>query len=270
MGFLISLSSLLTVGASYVVRIYVSNKGGLEQVGLYNAGFAIINTYFGLILTAMATDYYPRLAAVSNDIKEYNKLINQQAEIAILIISPILLIFIIFIKSIIFLLYSNQFLPAYNMIIWASIGMFFKTPTWAIGFLLLAKSSNKIYFFSELLSNFILLTLNILGYKYLGLKGLGISFLLSYIISFIQLFFITKKYYKFSFEYDFLKIFIVHFLLAIICLLILNFTFGYLYYILGLSLIISSIIYSIYHLNKRINIFSIFKKNQNTQTLYDK
>ena len=45
MGFMISLSSLIALGTSYVVRIFISRLDGVEQVGLYTAGFAIINTY---------------------------------------------------------------------------------------------------------------------------------------------------------------------------------------------------------------------------------
>ena len=259
MGFLINLSSLLTVGASYLVRIYVSNAGGFEQVGLYNAGFAIINTYFGLILTAMSTDYYPRLAAVSNNKSEYNKLINQQAEIAILIISPILLFFIIFIKLIIFLLYTNQFIAAYDMIIWASIGMFFKTATWAIGFLLLAKSSSKLYFISELISNILLLILNILSYKYFGLKGLGISFLASYIVSLAQVLLITYKFYDFELDYDFIKIFLIHLFLSLLCLFVLYNLKGFILYFSGIILISISLFYSFIQLNKRVNLINFFR-----------
>ena len=94
MGFMISLSGLLSVGVSYVVRIFIGRTGGLEQVGLYNAGFAIINTYVGLIFTAMSTDYYPRLSAIAHDNGLCRKTINQQAEIAILIMAPILIIFL--------------------------------------------------------------------------------------------------------------------------------------------------------------------------------
>lgn len=255
MGFLINMSSLLTVGASYIVRIFVTKIGGVEQVGLYSAGFAIINTYFGLILTAMGTDYYPRLASISDNNFECKKLINQQAEIAILIIAPILLVFIIFIKPIIYLLYSMQFIAAYNMIIWASLGMFFKTVTWAMGFLLLAKSSSKIFFFSELVSNIILLIFNLLGYKYYGLDGLGISFLVSYVIASIQIFFLIKYNYDFSFEKDFIKIFIIHLFLAISSLIILLFFKGYLFYSFGIFIIIMSIIYSLKELNERIDLF---------------
>ncbi|MBA7553212.1 Lipid III flippase [subsurface metagenome] len=69
MGFMISLSGLITLGVSYIVRIFISNKGGVDEVGLYNAGFAIINTYVGLVFTAMSTDYYPRLSAVAHSNK---------------------------------------------------------------------------------------------------------------------------------------------------------------------------------------------------------
>lgn len=255
MGFLINLSGLLTLGASYLVRIYVSKSGGVEQVGLYSAGFAIINTYFGLILTAMGTDYYPRLAAISNNNNECKKLINQQAEIAILIMAPILVVFIIFIKPIIFLLYSTQFLAAYNMIIWASLGMFFKTVTWAMGFLLLAKSSSRIYFFSELASNFILLFFNLLGYKYFGLDGLGISFLVSYLVALIQVFILIKYNFNFDFEKDFIKIFTIHLALAILCLLFLLFFSGISLYVLGVVPIFISIIYSLKQLDNRIDLF---------------
>ena len=44
MGFLLSLSGLIGLGAAYLLGVFISRQGGVEQVGLYNAGFAIINT----------------------------------------------------------------------------------------------------------------------------------------------------------------------------------------------------------------------------------
>ena len=67
MGFFLSLSSLIAMGSSYLVRIFISHRGGVEQVGLYNAGFAIINTYVGMVFSAMATDYFPRLSGIVSD-----------------------------------------------------------------------------------------------------------------------------------------------------------------------------------------------------------
>ena len=123
MGFMLSLSGLIGMGASYIVRVFISNAGGVEDVGLYTAGFAIISTYVGLVFKAMGTDYYPRLSGVANDDKQATLLINQQAEVAILILSPILAVFLIFINWVVILLYSTKFTAVDGMIHWAAMGM---------------------------------------------------------------------------------------------------------------------------------------------------
>ena len=81
MGFMLSLSGLITTGASYIVSVFISRTGGVGDVGLYNAGTNIILTYVGLVFTAMATDYYPRLSGVANDNKEATLMINQQPKL---------------------------------------------------------------------------------------------------------------------------------------------------------------------------------------------
>lgn len=150
MGLMLSISGLITTAASYIVRIYISNTGGVEYVGLYSAGFAIISTYVGLVFTAMSTDYYPRLSGVAHDNRQSSNLINQQAEIAILIIAPILTVFLIFINYVIILLYSNKFTSINGMVHWAALGMFFKAVSFPIGYILLAKGASKTFFWSEL------------------------------------------------------------------------------------------------------------------------
>ncbi len=67
MGLVMTLSSFLVLGSAYLLRIFIVRIGGAEEVGLYTAGFAIVNGYVGLIFTAMGTDYYPRLAGVNED-----------------------------------------------------------------------------------------------------------------------------------------------------------------------------------------------------------
>ncbi len=260
MGFMISLSSLLVIGSSYLLRIFINKIGGIEQVGLYDAGFMIINTYVGLIFTAMSTDYFPRLSAVSESNNQCRQTINYQAEIAILILAPILIIFLIFIKEIIVILYSNQFVSIDKMIYWAAIGMFFKTATWAIGYILLAKSNSKVFFISELVTNIYTLAFNILGYYYYGLEGLGISFLISYVLSLIQVFLIAKIKYDFSFNNPFLKIFIIQFTMAILSFLLIYFVENSYLYFFGIILICLSSLFSYKELDYRIDFVQLFNK----------
>lgn len=256
MGLMISLSGLITLGASYIVRIFISNKGGVGEVGLYNAGFTIINTYVGMIFTAMGTDYYPRLAGAQNN-DQCTQLINQQAEIALLILASVIMVFLVYIKWAVILLYSTKFLKVDEMIHWAALGMFFKAASWPIGFLFLAKGATKVFFWSELIANIYLLLFNIFGYKYFGLEGLGISFLVSYIIVLFQVYFIAKIKYNFSFSKSFYKILGLQMSLAISCFLLVKIVGGAYSYIFGSLIIVISAFFTYKELDSRLDMRSI-------------
>ena len=254
MGFMLSLSGIMVLGESYAIRIFINNVGGVEQVGLYNAGFALVSTYVGLLFTAMETDYYPRLSAVATDKEKSNLLVNQQTEIALLILAPVLAVFLIFIDWVIIILYSSEFLEANVMIYWAFLGMFFKVPAWVVGFLFIAKGESKLFFWSELISNLYLLGLNLIGYYYWGLTGLGISFLVSYILYLIQVYLIARTKYDFTFHGSFIKIFSIQFALALVCFVIIKFFETPWTNIIGVPFILISAWYSFKELDKRMNL----------------
>lgn len=263
LGFMISLSGLITIAASYIVRIYISHKGGVDQVGLYNAGFAIINTYVGLVFTAMGSDYYPRLSAVSKSNTESRNIINQQAEIALLILAPIIMIFLVFINWVVNLLYSNQFVAVNDMILYAALGMFFKAASWAVAFIFLAKGASKLFFWNELITNIYLLALNIAGYYFWGLAGLGISFLIAYILYLVQVFLVARIKYDFSFTPAFYKIFVPQLALAFTGFLVVKLLGSPYSYSIGLLLILVSAWLSFKELEKRLDVKGIFNSIKN-------
>lgn len=259
MGFMLSLSGMINLATAYGVRIFISNTGGVDQVGLFSAGFAIINTYVGMVFTAMSTDYFPRLSGVANDNSKAAELINQQSEIAILTLAPILTVFIVFIQFAVIILYSSKFLEVNEMIQWAALGMYFKAASWAIAFIFLAKGASKLYFWNELVSNMYVLGLNILGYYLKGLNGLGISFLLSYILYSFQVYLISKVKYDFFIHSDYAKIFIVQFLLGVLCFLTIRFLSVPKAYFMGLFLIAASFFISYRELDRRIDLKTILQ-----------
>ena len=255
MGFMISLSGIITQVFSYFVRIFISNYGSLDDVGLYSAGFAIVNNYVGMIFTAMATDYYPKLSGVAHDVIKMNKTINQQAEIAILILSPIILVFIVFIKWMVYLLYSDKFLPVNNMILFAASGMLFKALSWAIAFVFLAKSESKLYFWNEFFTNIYMLGFNIAGYYWYGLTGLGISFLLTYAVYVIQVYLISKRLFKFVIDKGLVYTLFVNLVLTTLCLLtsilIKNI---FIKYSVGIIIILLSLLFNLFNIKKRLGL----------------
>lgn len=254
MGFTVSISSLLSIGASYILRIYINNTGSIVDVGFYSAGFAIIGTYVGLVFSAMTTDYYPRLAAISHDNKQVKTLINQQAEMALLILGPILIVFIVFIKWMVILLYSKEFMPVNEMVHWAALGMFFKAASWSIGVVFMAKGATKIFFWNELVANSYFLLLNILGYTYFGLEGLGISFLISFILHLVQKFMVAKFKYSFSYSSSFIKLFCIQFTLAVLSFVAMYMLSEMTAYAIGVLLIVISVWFSWKELDKRIKL----------------
>jgi O-antigen/teichoic acid export membrane protein len=267
MGFILSLNGITVVGVSYLVRIFISRTGGIEQVGLYTAGFAIITTYVGMVFSAMSTDYYPRLSAVAHDNKAASGLINQQAVVAILILAPILSFFLIFINFIVIILYSQKFIAVNEMIHWAALGMYFKAASWSIGFILLAKGASRTFLWNELLGNAYILGFNLAGYKLAGLEGLGISFMTAYFVYFIQVFLLAKFKYQFAFDRVFFKVAGFQLMIGLLCFAIVRTLVAPWTYICGSILVVISGLFSLMELEKRIGIkdliqsrFNIFKK----------
>ncbi len=259
MGFMISLSGLITLIAAYLLRIFINRTGNVADVGFYSAGFTIINTYVGMVFTAMGTDYYPRLSVVASDDEQCKQLINQQSEIALLILAPILIAFLIFVNWAIIILYSSQFLSITGMVYWATMGIFFKAVSWAIAFVFLAKGVGKLYFWNEFFGSIYFLLFSLLGYYYGGLTGLGVSFLISYILYLIQVFFIAKVKYEFSFSPSFMQIFVIQFLLAMAGFAVVYLINQPYTYILGVILIGFSCWYSYKELESRIGVKEIIQ-----------
>jgi O-antigen/teichoic acid export membrane protein len=259
MGFMLSLTGLMTTGISYFVKVYISNFGGVEQVGLYSAGFTIINTYVGMVFTAMGTDYYPRLSAVAHDNIKAKRLINQQAEVAILILAPLLAVFLVFIKWVVIIFYSNKFIAVNEMIHWASLGIYFKAAVWSVGFILLAKGASNLFFWNELLGNIYVLVFNIIGYRLAGLEGLGISFLAAFFVYFIQIFIVASFKYQFAFDKEFYHVAGLQFVLGLLCFLTMKTLEAPWTYIIGTSLILLSVIFSFLELDKRIEIRKLIR-----------
>lgn len=254
MGIMISLTEILGLLFGYIIRIYITNTGGISEMGFFTAGFAIINTYVSLIFSALDADFYPRLSAVAKNNVAAKLTINQQGEVAILILAPILILFLVFVRWAIIILYSSEFLAIYGMLQWAALGVFFRTISWAISLLFVSKGAGKIFFWSEFVANSYILLFYILGYHYGGLTGIGIAHMVSYLIYTIQVFILTKTKYEFSFTSSFIKIFLILFAIASICSIAVNITIEPINYIIGILLIALASWYSYKELNKLIGI----------------
>ena len=253
LGIAMSINAILGTGLAFVLRAFIRHYGGIEYVGLFTAGFAIMNTYVGMVFNAMSTDYYPRLAAVNNENEQCGVVINQQLEIAILLLAPIIISCIIFMPFIIRLIYSDKFLPANDYISWAVFGLLFKAVSWGIAYVFLAKAESKLFVINETITKLYSIGLELLGYYLFGLTGLGVAFLLCHLIYTIQVFIIAQKRYGFSFTNNFLKLFIIQFLFVSVCFVLVHLWISKLVYIPLICLFIACSFYSLKELNHRMD-----------------
>lgn len=254
MGILISLSSLLATLTSYLIRIYIRNTGNIADVGLYSAGFTMVGSYVGLVFTAMATDYYPRLSKVAKDNKLFNEAINGQAEIAIILLAPIVIAFIVFAKLGIRILYSHKFLAIEGMVYWAIAAMLIKALAWSMSYTLLAKGDSKMFFWNEFASLVYGFALNILGYKFYGLTGMGVSYFVKYVVYFIQMTFVTKKLYQVRLNTGLIKMFSVFSIFVVLSLLLKIVGIQWVDYVLGVVLLVVVTVISYMELDKRVDL----------------
>ena len=258
LGFMLTISSVLTLLSTYLVQIYISKNGGLEQVGLYNAGFTLLNSYVGIIFTVMSTDYFPKLSSINFDNAKVRESVIQQAFISIVIITPIIVLFLTFISIIIPIIYTTNFNAIIPMVCFGILGMLFRAVSWAMGFILIAKGDSKMFVKTAIGFNVLSLLMNVLGYYFYGLEGLGFSFCLYFLFHFIGLKIITKKRYDFYFNLDFYKSYFICFLICMSTFLLRYIEFSILKYSLMTLMILISFAFSFYQLNKKINLNEIF------------
>lgn len=260
LGFFIALQGFMSVFCAYFLRLYISNRGTLEDVGLYNSGFAMINTYVGLIFTAMGTEYYPRLSGYVNDMRNFNSTINQQIELSLLLICPMVAFFLIFGKLAIVILYSSKFLGINMMITFGLLGLLFKAPGWCLGFSFLAKGDSRSFWINEFVSEIYFLFFNILFYRFWGLDGIGASFLLNYFIYWVQCIFVCSKKYNYKMKMNIMTMLIPQFLLSMGIVLISVYCTAIYKYIIGTCFVLVSMYVSYKRLNERIDVKNIIYK----------
>jgi enterobacterial common antigen flippase len=187
LGLIFMASSLLAMGAAYLVRLIVVREMGTEAAGFYQAAWALGGLYIGFILQSLGADFYPRLTAVAQDSRECNRLVNEQAEVGLLLAGPGILATLTLAPLIISLFYSAKFAPATEVLRWLCLGMFLRVLSWPLGFIIIARGERKIFFWSELLVNAGYAGFVWLGIRRFGLAGTGIAFFALYVVHLIAM-----------------------------------------------------------------------------------
>jgi PST family polysaccharide transporter len=186
-------SGALASAAILVRKGMIVSVLGLAAAGYYNAAWTITGIFSTVVLGAMGTDYYPRLCSVSHDHKTMRKIVNEQTEVAILLMLPLLVATLAFAPLAIRIFYSQEFLAAADLLQWFVLGIFGRAVAWPLSYVMLALGKSVLFTISDTLSVAIHLTLAITLLHVIGLVGIPIAFFLHHILYTIAMLLITRS-----------------------------------------------------------------------------
>jgi antigen flippase len=181
LGSVFMASSMMMMGVAYVVRIIIVRKVGFEATGLYQAAWTLGGLYVGFILQAMGADFYPRLTASINNHSECNRLVNEQTIVGLLLAGPGVLATLTLAPLVIAIFYSAQFSSAVTVLQWISLGAVLQVISWPMGFIIVAKANQTVFFLAELAWTVVAITLALACIPTFGVNGAGIAFFGSYV-----------------------------------------------------------------------------------------
>lgn len=264
-GIAIAFSNVFPIVSALVIRSSISTDGGLDDVGYFSAGFAILNGYVGMIFSAMSSDYIPRLSGIVDDNRACKNAINNQLQLSILILLPLLSLLILFSNFIVHILYSADFYPMVGMVIWGALGMLMKTMNWCSGILLIPKRDNKAYLAFSILSAVVYLVLSVWLYKLWGITGLGVAFMLSQGFDIIPAYIFIYRKYKIAIKPDVMTLFVMCSVVLLALIGIVNLVNNaVISYSLQVVIAICTIVYSIIKLDKLMDLRSYIKSKFNS------
>ena len=259
MGISMSISGVMTMGAAYLIRSLLRKWGGIDEVGLFQAGFVIVNSYVGLVFNAITTDYYPRLASVNKDDEKCCDVASKQGVISVYMLAPLLSICILLMPIVIKILYSEQFLASDCFIKWACLGMMFRLASWLVSYIFIAKAESKLFVVNELVGTFNYLWISLLGYKLGGLSGMGVAFTVNYFMYFCQVFLVSHHRYHFFFTREFLRTFWIQLGLVALCLVAVSCFSGVYKYVTGSVFAIMSTVHALKGMNNKVGLRAFFQ-----------
>lgn len=187
---------LVRIGVPYVLAAVAGTAtatmvyyflGGEQEVGLYKAGYGLMVTYAGMVFVAVEADYFPRLSSVSHAPARLNATVNQQIDVCLLLMTPLLIVFAMLMPWVIRLLFREDFMAIQAMSVSAVYYMFFRAAAVPMAYVALAKGETGIYLVMEIIYDIVFVGLILLGYRHGGLTGVGVALSVASLFDLLQI-----------------------------------------------------------------------------------
>lgn len=178
----------LTAGLSvmplvnYLFVIFLNDTASTSQLGIYQAGYTIVNTYLGVIFTGVWIEYYPHLSAVAHSRQRVNTVVSHRVFTLMWMCLPVVPLFMAVASVLVMIVYSGSFLDMIPYIVPAVGALPLRVTAWCMSMAIMARGDGATYAVVEAVSGLAFIVTAIIGFNTGSFLGLGIAYFVWHLI----------------------------------------------------------------------------------------
>jgi|GEM_PF-272126 len=178
-------SAFLFPASEIVIRTKIIDSIGVDAAGIWQGVYRMGAVFLSFGSLFLSYHFMPKLSRATES-TQVTKLVNENLCIVLCCMSLVLAGVTVFKKDLISLVLSKEFSEASEYIVLQLVGDLFRVGCFVFGFITVARAATWLYVGSEILQVFFWLGFTHLSFKMgLGLKGVFISYLTTYIVFFL-------------------------------------------------------------------------------------
>lgn len=182
LGFYLTIPAIAATAASYLFISYLNSAYSESVTGVFQSGYTLVIRYTGIVFTALSMEYFPRISRTAMKADITSTLVSHEMMLILYVLTPLLVVFISFDEVALLILYTEEFMAALPFVTIGCMAMIFRGVSYCMAYVIIARGDGRTYLIIELLSAAIGLTLNILMFGRYGFTGLGVSYVVWYVL----------------------------------------------------------------------------------------
>lgn len=182
LGFFLTIPAIASTATSYFFISYLNSAYSESVTGIYQSGYTLVIRYTGIVFTALSMEYFPRISRTASRARITSTLVSHEMLLILYVLTPLLVLFVALDRVAMLILYTEDFLSALPFVSIGCLAMIFRGVSYCMAYVIIARGDGRAYLVVELISAAVGLTLNILMFKWYSFAGLGISYVLWYML----------------------------------------------------------------------------------------
>lgn len=210
MGINFTIIAFLGAWAWSFLAHYMTVQGGETLTGIYSAGYMLVTYMTTLLFSVIDSEYLPRLSAVRDDLDQAHVIMNNQAMAMMMLAAPFVILFILLAPVAVYVVMDyDKFQPSIQLAQMAAIGLFFKSISQPIAYLVVARIDSRIFLIQESVCFVLLVICVITGYDMAGILGIGVAFAIWELLYLIMILVVVRFRYKFVMSWPVVRNFLI-------------------------------------------------------------